>query len=141
MTGSLTRRSTEKGEALVKSVARTIAQDSPRLADLPAAELEKLARVVVAESLKDDLRREADLAKIDYQAERQRFLARASRTGSRHTLRAYTAALEHLEAWAEREKVGPLTRLSPPVRPLPAWHRGLFFAYLTTSVNLANVAI
>jgi site-specific recombinase XerD len=108
VSGALTRRATAKGEALVKSVAARIAVDSPRLADLPAAELEKLARVVVAESLKDDLRREADLAKVDYQAERARFLARASRTGSRHTLRAYTAALEHLEAWAEREKIGPL---------------------------------
>ena len=108
MVGALTRKSEAKGEALVKSVARRIAEDSPRLADLAPPELERLARVVVAESLKDDLRREADLARIDYQAERQRFLTRASRTGSAHTLRAYRTALDRLEAWAERERIAPL---------------------------------
>ena len=98
MTGTLTRGSTMRGDALVKSVAARIARDSPKLADLEPAELEKLARVVVAESLKDDLRREADLARIDYQVERKRFLERASRTGSAHTQRAYRAALGRLDA-------------------------------------------
>ncbi|MGA2380929.1 MAG: hypothetical protein ABSG85_16665 [Spirochaetia bacterium] len=56
--------------------------------------MEKLTRVVVAESLKDDLRREADLARIDYRAGCQRFLQRASRTGSLHTLRSYRTAIE-----------------------------------------------
>jgi len=97
-----------KGEALVKSVAKRIAQDSPKLADLEPAELEKLARVVVAESLKDDLRREADLARIDYRAECERFLQRASKTGSRHTLRSYRTAIEHLEAWCSKEGIAPI---------------------------------
>jgi site-specific recombinase XerC len=110
MAGTLTRGAQVNGEALVKSVARRIAQDSPKLADLEPVELEKLARVVVAESLKDDLHREADLARIDYLTERDRFLQRASRTGSRHTLRSYRAALEHLEAWcaAAAQRLSPL---------------------------------
>jgi site-specific recombinase XerD len=62
----------------------------------------------VVESLKDDLRREADLAGIDYQADRKRFLERASRTGSAHTLRAYRAALGHLEAWCSAQAISPL---------------------------------
>lgn len=108
MTGTLTRGSTLKGEALVKSVAARIARDSPKLADLGPAELENLARVVVAESLKDDLRHEADLARIDYQAERKRFLERASRTGSAHTIRAYRAALGRLDAWCSARAISPL---------------------------------
>ncbi len=114
MAGTLTRGATVKGEALVKSVARRIAQDSPKLADLEPAELEKLARVVVAESLKDDLRHEADLARIDYQAERDRFLQRASRTGSRHTLRSYRTALERLEAWCSKEGIPPMELTPAP---------------------------
>jgi hypothetical protein len=97
-----------KGEALVKGVAARIAKDSPKLADLEPADLGKLARVVVAESLKDDLRREADLARIDYRAECQRFLHRASRTGSSHTLRSYHTALERLETWCSKEGICPL---------------------------------
>lgn len=108
MAGTLTRGAQVKGEALVKSVARRIAEDSPKLADLEPAELEKLARVVVAESLKDDLRREADLARIDYRAERDRYLQRASRTGSSHTLRSYRTAIERLEAWCSKERISPL---------------------------------
>ena len=108
MSGALTKGVKEKGAVLVKTVARRIAEDSPRLADLGEEELEKLARVVVAESLKDDLRREADLARIDYLAERDRYLQRASRTGSRHTLRSYRTALERLEAWCSKEGISPL---------------------------------
>jgi hypothetical protein len=76
MAGALTWRSQQKGEALVKSVAKKI-KDKPKLRDLTPDQLEQLARVVVVESLKDDLRREADLAGIDYQADRKRFLERA----------------------------------------------------------------
>jgi site-specific recombinase XerD len=92
---------------LVKSVAKRI-KDKPKLRDLTPEQLEQLARVVVVESLKDDLRREADLAGIDYQAERKRFLERASRTGSAHTLRAYRAALGHLETWCSAQAISPL---------------------------------
>jgi site-specific recombinase XerC len=108
MAGTLTRGARVKGEALVKSVARRIAQDSPKLADLEPTDLEKLARVVVAESIKDDLRREADLARIDYSAECQRFLQRSSRSGSHHTLRSYRTAIGHLDAWCSREGISPL---------------------------------
>lgn len=63
MTGMLVERA--KGQAVerVKAVARRIATEAPHLADLPAADLER----------------------IDYPAERQRFLQRASRTDSPRT--------------------------------------------------------
>jgi site-specific recombinase XerD len=98
----------KKGAAFVKTVACRIAEDSPRLADLGVEELQKLARVVVAESLKDDLRRAADLERVPYAAERERFLARASRTGSAHTQKAYGTALSKLESWCALEGVSPV---------------------------------
>ena len=48
MAGTLTRGAQQKGDELVKLVAKRIAQDSPKLADLEPEALEKLARVVAA---------------------------------------------------------------------------------------------
>ena len=112
MSGVLIDRKREQAIERVKATARRIAKDSPRLADIGAAELEKLARVVVAESLRDELRHAADLERIDYQGERQRFLDRASRTGSRHTRKAYQTALDRLDAWCARQGIATV-ELSP----------------------------
>jgi hypothetical protein len=89
MAGMLIDRTRAQAVERVKATARRIARSSPRLADLPEADLARLAKIVMAEGLKNDLRRAADLERIDYQAERQRFLDRASRTDSVHTRRAY----------------------------------------------------
>lgn len=105
MAGALTRQSGKVGEALVRQVARRIVEDAPKLQDLGPEELRKLARIVVAESLKDDLRREADRARVDYQAERERFLKTAA---SPHTRLAYAAGLALLEAEAARLGVSVL---------------------------------
>jgi site-specific recombinase XerD len=112
MNRAITKGIKERGAALIKAMARRIAEDSPKLADLDEAELEKLARVVVAESLRDDLKREADLARVPYIEEKQRFLGRSSRTGSAHTLKAYRAALHRLEIWCAPQGLSPL-ELSP----------------------------
>ena len=87
-----------RGEALVKSVARRIVHEAPRLQELAPEELEKLARVVVAESPKDDLRT-ADIQRVPDAEEKQRFIDRVSRTGSKRTKKFYSAALSGLEAW------------------------------------------
>jgi site-specific recombinase XerD len=108
MNGAIAKEVKEKGAALIKAMARRIAEDSPKLADLDEAELEKLAQVVVVESLRDDLRREADLARVPYTEEKQRFLERSSRTGSQHTPKAYRAALHRLEIWCAPQGLSPL---------------------------------
>ena len=91
MSGALTKGIKEKGAALVKTVARRIAKDSPRLADLGEEELEKLARVVVAESLKNDLRHAADLERVPYAEERERFPSAGKQDG----ILAYAESLPH----------------------------------------------
>jgi site-specific recombinase XerD len=102
MTADLTRKG---GALLVKAVARRIAKEAPTLEDLRAEDLEKLARAVVVEALKDDLRTRAKIEKIDYQGERETFL---SRVRSEHTGRAYRAALDRLQRWCLRQGVEPV---------------------------------
>jgi len=48
------------------------------------------------------------MAGIDLQKEKAAFLGNAGRTGSAHTRTAYRAALDRLEAWAERQKINIL---------------------------------
>ena len=50
----------------------------------------------------------ANIAGIDYNAERETFLNNAGKTGSKHTRRSYLKALERLEAYASRAHITPL---------------------------------
>jgi site-specific recombinase XerC len=52
------------------------------------------------------------VAGIDWQKEKETFLCNAGRTKSAHTRTAYQAALDRLEAWAERQKTS-LLELTP----------------------------
>ena len=108
MAGQLVDRVREAGLTRVKAVAKRIATESPKLADLPEEDLMKLARAVVAEGLKDDLRKAADLEKVDYQAEREKFVARSSRTGSQRTKQLYSDALDKLDAWCRKQGLSTL---------------------------------
>jgi hypothetical protein len=49
------------------------------------------------EEVKGTLKKAAELERIPYQAERERFIARASRTGSERTWKLYASALDRLE--------------------------------------------
>ena len=108
MAGAVQKGSSAPGEGLVKRVARKIAHGSPRLEELSSEALEMLARVVVAEGLKDELRAAAELEKIDYAAEKRRFIASSSRTGSVRTQALYGAALGRLEAFCAHLSLSPL---------------------------------
>ncbi|MGA2548247.1 MAG: site-specific integrase [Rectinemataceae bacterium] len=90
------------GALAVDDLARRIAREAPNLAELAPEQLEKLARVVLGQRLARDLDRKADIAGIDYQAERETFLKTAGKTKSVQTLRAYASALERLEGFTER---------------------------------------
>lgn len=108
MAGAVQKGSSASGDSLVTRVARKIAHESPRLEELSAEDLERLARVVVAEGLKDELRAAAELEKIDYGAEKTRFIASSSRTGSIRTKKLYGAALGRLEAFCAHLGISPL---------------------------------
>jgi site-specific recombinase XerD len=87
------------GLPAVEALAHRLAKEAPGLADLSAEQLETVARVVLGQRLARDLDRKADLAGIDYRAERAAFLAQAH---SPHTARAYASALDRLDTFAAR---------------------------------------
>jgi integrase len=89
-------------------MASLIAKEAPRLADLSAEQLKAVAGIVVRDRLARDLDRKADLAGIDYQAEKRVFLSHAGRTQSEHTRKAYTSALARLEEYARRHSLNVL---------------------------------
>ena len=108
MAGMLVERTKDQAVERVKAIARRIATKAPHLADLPAEDLDKLARAVVADELKGELKRAADLERIDYPAERDRFIERSSRTGSPRTRDLYRRALGRLEDWCSTQGLGVL---------------------------------
>lgn len=93
------------GLPAVDALAHRIAREAPGLADLSADQLETIARVVLGQRLARDLDRKADLAGIDYPAERAAFLAQAQ---SPHTARAYASALDRLDDFAARRGISVL---------------------------------
>ncbi len=112
MTGILIDRAKAEREQRVKVVVAKIAHEVPELADLDPETLEKVARVAMLDEVKGKLRKAAELERIDYQGERERLIARASRTGSKRTRKLYAAALDRLEAWCDRQGISPL-QLTP----------------------------
>jgi integrase len=99
-------------EDKVSAMAKKIATEAPTLANLSESALMDVARVVVGQRLTRDLDRRATLAKINYEAEKQAFLAQVGHSDSPHTARAYTAALVRLERFCARSGL-PVLDLSP----------------------------
>jgi site-specific recombinase XerD len=99
---------TRSGALAVEDLARRIAKEAPNLSDLSPEALEKLANAVLGQRLARDLDRKADIAGIDYQAERETFLDTAGRAKSPNTRKAYAAALARLEDFAARRGIAVL---------------------------------
>jgi hypothetical protein len=108
MTAELTDRVGKEGAQHVRAIMRNLTAEAPRLADLGEDQLEQLARVVVAETLKDELRQAADPEKTPHAEERETYLERAGRAGSKHTRLAYRAALGRLEAYFSKKGLSVL---------------------------------
>jgi site-specific recombinase XerD len=90
-------------EALVLSgLISFLVHQTPSLETLGREELKQVAKAVVFDSLKDDLKQRVELEKINYADKRIAFLARASKR-SIATFKTYSVALSALEAWAERK--------------------------------------
>jgi site-specific recombinase XerD len=111
MAGMLVDRKREEGVEIVRRVVKKLAHEAPTLADLPEEALQRLAEVVVAEELRDELKKAARLERIDLQAERTAYLQSMKR-GSPHTARSYTAALDAIAVWCARHGIFML-ELSP----------------------------
>ena len=83
----------------IEAMALHIAQEAPTLAHLNQAQLEHIAKMVIAQRLTNELNQKVDLATVNYENQKQTFL---DDTKSVHTRRAYKSALYKLEAWANK---------------------------------------
>ena len=103
---AIAKRITASPAANPAEMALLIKNEAPTLASLTPEQLEQVARMVITQRLASELNTAVNLAGIDWAKERETFLGD---TKSVHTHRAYAAALDRLEAWADREKINPLT--------------------------------
>jgi site-specific recombinase XerD len=92
----------------IQDMAMRIAREAPKLSDLAPDQLEMIAKLVMTQRLTNELHAKVNIVGIDYQAEKETFLNNAGKTGSKHTRRSYSKALERLEAYAERAHLSPL---------------------------------
>lgn len=86
---------------VVSSLVSFLVQQSPSLETLGKEELKHVARSVVFDALKDDLKTRVEFERIDYTEKKATFLARASKR-SIGTSKTYSSALDALEGWAKR---------------------------------------
>ena len=86
----------------VERVVQKLLTEAPSLKDLSLEQLDTIAKAVVLEDLKDDLKHRRDLAKVDLASLQETFLERQK---SAHTRRAYESALDLLTTWAKRAGV------------------------------------
>jgi integrase len=90
-------------EALVLSgLVSFLVNETPSLESLPREELKRVAKAMVFDGLKEDLKNRVEIEKINYVEKKATFLARASRK-SMATSKAYSSALDAMEAWASRK--------------------------------------
>jgi site-specific recombinase XerD len=102
---AIAQRVTGSPVANVHDMAMMIAREAPTLADLNGEQLEQIARLVITQRLTNELHTASNLAGIDWHTKRETFLSDAK---SEHTRRAYSAAMDKLEAWTNREGINPL---------------------------------
>jgi|GEM_PF-4178954 len=92
----------------VKAVVQAVAERAPRLEDVSDEGLRKLAQIVTAEDLRDEMKKRVHQERINYQGERGKYIAQASRTGSLRTKDLYSKALSRMEAWCSTQGISPL---------------------------------
>ena len=78
-----------------------LVQETPSLESLPREELKAIAKALVFDGLKEDLKNRVEREKINYAEKKSLFLSRASKR-STGTAKTYGTALDALEAWASR---------------------------------------
>lgn len=103
-----------KHELNINDLAKNIVLNAPQLSDLNTEQLEAVARLVMTDKLKEQLKKAVDLAGVDYESEKNIFLETISKTGSAQTKRAYNNALQKLEAYTRARNISPL-ELTPAI--------------------------
>ena len=97
---------TETAQLLAAELADFTGIDNP--ATWTPESLLKAIRDAKAQRRAATVNRQIDRAGIDYEGEREKFLANISKSNSAHTRRAYFNALSKFEAWTNSEGIKPL---------------------------------
>ena len=92
----------DDGALVVSSLISFLVHQTPSLESLGREELKQVARGMVFDSLKDELKNRVELEKINYPQKKSIFLLRATKR-SINTSKTYGSALDALEAWAQRK--------------------------------------
>jgi len=101
----LANGSASNGEAAVLStLIDLLVHETPSLESLGREDLKTVAKAMVLDSLKDDLKRRVEIERIDYPAKRELFLARCGKKSVK-TESTYRLALDLLDQWADRAGV------------------------------------
>jgi integrase len=103
---AIAQKITASPAATPAEMALRIKREAPTLAGLNPEQLEQIARLVMTQRLAAELNTAVNLAGIDWQSEKETFLAIAGE--SDHTRRGYRNALGKLEAWAVPQRINPL---------------------------------
>ena len=105
---AIAKRITASPAASPAEMALRIKREAPGLADLAPDQLEMIAKLVMTQRLAAELHTAVNIAGIDWQKEKTKFLDNAGQEQSAHTRRGYSNALGKLEAWAGGHGINPL---------------------------------
>lgn len=126
------RPGNEEESLVLSGLISFLVHETPSLESLGHEELRTVAKAFVVDSLKDDLKRRVELARIDYKAKRSLFLDRCARRSTK-TFTTYQTALDLLDGWAERAGV--------QVLDMKASHADAFIASLQGSSSTIRLRV
>jgi len=101
---AIAKRITETPVANVAEMAMRIKTTAPTLADLNNEQLEQIAKIVMTQELAAELKKQVDMAGLNWNDQSGTFL---EYTKSPHTRRAYAAALTAFKNWTDRKGINP----------------------------------
>lgn len=79
--------------------------ETPELKNLSSEQLEKIAQLVIIQRYTDQMNKEVDLKKYNYNELKEIFISNSGRTNSKNTQSAYRNALKNFEAYLEERKI------------------------------------
>jgi site-specific recombinase XerD len=108
---AIAKRIVDTPAANPHEMALKIKKEAPTLADLNNEQLEMVAKLVMTQRLATELNTAVDIAGVDWQKEKEKFL-KFKAAKSEHTVRGYRSAIARLDAWAAQCNIN-LLKLTP----------------------------
>jgi site-specific recombinase XerD len=100
----LSSKNNQEESLVLSGLISFLVHDTPTLESLSRDEMKAVARAMVFDTLKEDLKQRVEFAKINLPEKKALFLERYSKR-SKATLIAYTKSIAELEEWSDRTGV------------------------------------